>query len=93
MGTGSPEAIVRGGLLRSVGLEPSKGGMFGRHLISGHRHELARSTARGWPYYSLAEALAALTEDHPPAPLLETTRELGEWMQHAFPRELPPPHR
>ena len=67
-----------------------------------HLHELALSTARDWPYYSLAEAFAALTEltatlprcgVEDTAPLLEMTRDLGEWMQHAFPRELPPPHR
>ena len=51
---------------------------------------------------SLAEAFASLTEltttlprcgVEDTAPLLEMTRELGEWMQHAFPRALPLPHR
>jgi len=67
-----------------------------------HLHELALSTVRDWPYYSLAEAFASLTEltttlprcgVEDTAPLLEITREFGEWMQHAFPRALPPPHR
>jgi hypothetical protein len=52
--------------------------------------------------YALAEAFAALTELTAPLPrcgvkdtalLLEMTQELGEWMHHAFPRELTPSGR
>ena len=89
MGTRAPEAIVRGGVSREVGLEPSQGGVFGRHLMAGHKHALARSTVCSWPYYALAEAFAALTELTVPSRLLEQSCDQPPPTRSAFPCVMP----